>query len=703
MDICLITAPTATEFEFATEITSESVRRAACQPQLGILSLAAVLEQSGYNLRIVDLNRAYLNYAMSAGVKNAEDFLQIATQLIVETGAEIYGFSSICSSYPLTIRIAEAVKAQRKSASILLGGPQVSVVDIQTLTAFPFIDLVLRGEAEHSLPLLIEELEGQRRLEQVFGLSYRSTTGVRRNPRSPVIQDLDSLPSPAYHLTCDLQGSGCAALEIGRGCPFACTFCSTNDFFRRTFRLRSPERVLRDMRTIAAEYSIRDFELVHDMFTVDRQRVVAFCTTMISSHEGFTWSCSARTDCIDEELLELMAQAGCRGIFLGVESGSARMQKLIDKHLDPQRADEILDAAETLGINTTVSLIAGFPEETWEDLSQTIRMFMHSARCPRSSPQLNLLAPLADTPIYTANKDKIVLEELCSEMSQQSSSQREADLSLIRANPEIFPNFYIFPTPNLDRACLLELREFASLGVGHLRWLISAIDQETEGILDFFLEWRQHRLQSHPQLKGFELRRYYRAAFCADFLSFVQTHPISKRPIVEVLLQYEQAALNAFSRNVELERVGAPVLLEDALRWNDTVVCSASTPLIEVSLNIQLVIDVIKSRSRPTWNYGRHSYVMRRTSAACSRLERVSNWVASLLRACREPLSVETVFRQLSVDIPEVEEPVRTYAFVRLLKAAQEKGFIEIYRTCVDAFEDHQPGPSDRHNTAMTV
>src|SRR5438876_9827010 len=128
-------------------------------------------------------------------------------------------------------------------------------------------------------------------------------------PNAPPIEDLDTLPSPAYHLTGELEGAHRAALEMGRGCPFACTFCSTNDFFRRNFRLRSPERILRDMRALALAYRLNDFDLIHDMFTVDRRRVVAFCAAMIASGETFTWSCSARTDCVDEPLLELMAHA----------------------------------------------------------------------------------------------------------------------------------------------------------------------------------------------------------------------------------------------------------------------------------------------------------------------------------------------------------------------------------------------------------
>jgi radical SAM superfamily enzyme YgiQ (UPF0313 family) len=179
---------------------------------------------------------------------------------------------------------------------------------------------------------------------------------------------------------------------------------------------------------------------------------------MLASGEGFKWSCSARTDSVDEELLEQMQQSGCRAIFFGVETGSERMQKIIDKHLDPRRTKEVIDAAERLGIHTTVSLIMGFPEETQDDLRQTIGMFIHAARYPRSTPQLNLLGPLAETPLYWKHRHELVLEELCSEVSHQGRNQDEADLELIRRHPEIFPNFYLIPTPHLDRKSLIELR-----------------------------------------------------------------------------------------------------------------------------------------------------------------------------------------------------------------------------------------------------
>lgn len=689
MDVCLVTAPTVAEFTDAEEITSESVRRTAVDSQLGILSLAGVLESRGESPRIVDLNRTYLDHSTSKGSCRAEEFADVAARTITANECDIYGFSSICSSYPLTIRIAKAAKALRPESTILLGGPQASVVDIRTLAAFPFVDLVLCGEAEYTLPLLLDELRGERRFDRVPSLSYRIGAQPLRNTKAPVIQDLDSLPTPAYHLTGGLQGADKAALELGRGCPFACTFCSTNDFFRRKFRLRSPERVLHDMRTIAAAYSIRNFELAHDMFTVDRSRVVAFCEAMIASGEKFTWSCSARTDCVDAELLELMARAGCRGIFFGVETGSKRMQRTIDKHLDPVRAEEVINATERLGIRSTVSLIAGFPEETWEDLRQTIHIYMCSARCPNSHPQLNLLAPLAETPLHAKHKNELVLEELCSDISHQGRSQNDADLQLIRTYPEIFPNFYVIPTPHLDRGCLFELREFALMGTARFRWLLVAIDQNTGGVVDFFLEWREHRLEIKPALGASALRHYYRTDnFRMEFTSFVRAHHVGRTAVVEALLSYEEARRRSASEDTRTTPAGDLVQLGAALWWTDVPVRKRRAIVLELSYDIQRIVDALKLRTAPAWVHGSHFYVMREVSSEIDRVDRVSDWMACLLRLCDGRWSIKEIIPRLAPSLLGVEESFRDYVCVRLLRGALDEKLIEIYRI-VPAAENH--------------
>ncbi|HEY7318007.1 MAG TPA: radical SAM protein [Candidatus Binatia bacterium] len=691
VNLCLVNAPTAAEFAGDLEIHSDVVRRITLEPQLGILSLAAVLEVRGDFPEIVDLNRIYFHLADSTGRATLDDFAEVAASAAAAKNAEVFGFTSSCSSYPLTIRIAKALKAIRPDCAVLFGGPQASVVDLQTLAAFPFVDFILRGEAEESLPWLLDEFAGRGRMERVPGLTYRTQGQPRRNPNAPVIRDLDALPSPAYHLTRELEGAPRAALEMGRGCPFACTFCSTNDFFRRNFRLRSPELILRDMRTLAAAYGLSDFDLIHDMFTVDRRRVVAFCEAMIAAGEKFTWSCSARTDCVDEPLLELMAHAGCRGLFFGIETGSARMQTTIDKHLDPTRAREILDAAERLGIGTTVSLIIGFPEETSADLSQTVSMLMHSARCPHSEPQINLLAPLAATPLHWQYQNQLTLETLCSDVSHQGEQQSAKDVLLIRKYPEIFPNFYLLPTPNLDRNLLLELREFALMGVEQFRWLLVALDRATTGMLDLFSEWRQRRLDLWPDLLGFEIRRYYRSqTFRTDFLHFACEHPAGKNPVVQTFLEYEDAMRQGASSGSAATPNGIPLAPGSELWWNDIPVRIHGSRVIELPCDIQGAVEVLRQRGEPDPVRGSYFYVAREVADGSESLDMISDWVASALRVCDGTRSMEQVLQQLADEIPGIDEDVRDYALIRLLEGIHADGLIEIFRPALGYSFSHQ-------------
>lgn len=685
MTICLVTAPTITEFSTPQELSSSSVESASTEPQLGILSLAAVLQNRGDDLRILNLNRVYYEHSRLTLDSDSDDFAQVAAFQIGALEAEIYGFSSICSSYPLTLRIACAVKALRPASAILLGGPQASVVDVHTVAAFPFVDFVLRGEAEASLPSLIDQLHGERRFDQVGGLTYRVGNEPRRNPSAKPIENLDELPPPAYELTEELQGATTAALELGRGCPYACSFCSTNDFFRRNFRLRSPQVLLRDMRWIAEKYGIRNFELVHDMFTVDRRRVAAFCDAMIASGENFTWSCSARTDCVDKVLLEMMARAGCRGIFYGVEAGSSRMQKIIGKDLDPQRAKTVIDDTEGLGIRSTVSLITGFPEETWQDLWQTVRIYMHSARWPDSSPQLNILAPLAETPVHSQHRQTLVLDELCSDMSHQGCRQNEADLRLIRAYPDIFPNFYLLPLQHLDRNCVLELREFMLNALARFRWLIVAIDQSAHGIGGFFCDWRDYRLNLRPGLHGLDLRRYYRTVeFGNDFRSFVRRHSIIEHTPVRTMLDFEDAMRDSILHERSVKPAGSIVAPGCQLWWSDIPVKKAGTTMIEFPCDIQMLIQEFLRESGLTSSYGRRFYLGREVSPGIHKIEQISEWLACLLRASDGRRNLGEVVEELDRDITELQESLREYTFVRLLAGAHKEEFIEIYRPSPD-------------------
>ena len=688
MHSCLITAPTITEYRSRAELVSDAVQAAALQPQLGVLGVAAVLEAAGDRPHLVDVNSAWLDFAVGTEPDTRDDFAEHLAAIAVRSNADLYGFSSICSTYPLSLRIAAAVKRLRPWATILFGGPQASVVDLPTMTAFPAVDLILRGEVEQTLPALLAELAGDYNLARVGGLTYRDGRDIKRTPGAPVIDDLDELPAPAYHLSTYLQRSAAASIELGRGCPFSCTFCSTNDFFRRKFRLRSPARVLSEMRAVATAFPIRHFELVHDMFTVDRKRVVAFCEAMLEAAEPFTWDCSARTDCVDEELLDLMARAGCRGVFFGIETGSRRMQRLIDKDLDPDRAEEILDIAERLGIRTTASLITGFPEENPDDLRDTLRLFMHSARCSGSRPQLNLLAPLAGTPIHAQHKHAMFLDELCSDMSHQGLTQEPLDLDLIRSFPEIFPNFYLVPTPWLDRDELFELREFLTASVTRFRWLLCAVGQATD-LLAFHAGWRAWRATHRPGLLGGDLRLYYLGRrFHGDFIQYLDTTDLPDGPALRGLLRAEEtlylAEGNRTSSQIPPSGPHPPTAQaqstdalspSDRLSRTDVPRTLATTHTVELEHRLEDLIRSIGSCSAPP-SSSPAFYATRTDARGSVILVEISPWMAATLLACDGRRDVAGVFLALAVQIPDFDEAGRDYVFGRMLLGAAEAGFL---------------------------
>ena len=195
------------------------------------------------------------------------------------------------------------------------------------------------------------------------------------------------------------------------------------------------------------------------MFTVDRKRVVEFCETMVAAGSPFEWSCSARTDCVDSELLQLMRKAGCDDIFFGIETGSQRMQRVIQKDLDLDTARNIFLQTDSLGFHATASIIVGYPEETREDLGESVRFYGDMLRFPKVEPQFNILSPLAATPLTDQYRDVLYLDEEWASISESGKGQDDADRELIALYPEIFQSFYALPSQT-PRPALRRLRDF---------------------------------------------------------------------------------------------------------------------------------------------------------------------------------------------------------------------------------------------------
>jgi radical SAM superfamily enzyme YgiQ (UPF0313 family) len=404
---------------------------------LGLLSLAAVAEGLGHSVEILDLSLLIRDEGLPWDHSDPTP----AIDAILAKKPDVVGFTTMSGTYPLTLRLVRALRARRPDLPILLGGPQASSVDVETLEAFPEVTAIVRGEAEGSLPAVLEWCGGTLDQSLVPGLTYRRGDQIVRNPDPPLIENLDTLPLPAWHLY-PIEKVVPLPIDAGRGCPFECTFCTTNLFFRRKFRIKSPQRLIAECETLMRRTGERRFFFVHDLFTVIRRTVVETCQAFIDAGLGIEWRTSARVDLVDEELLALLRRAGCYNLFFGIETASQDQQRAIKKRMKVRDVVPKLEAAMRHGIDPTASFIIGFPDEDLGDLWATAKMAAALYRSGVRDIYMHNLLPLPGAAVTEKHKHELVLEDRRLDMLLRLP---RADWELVRRHPEVFASFHVFP------------------------------------------------------------------------------------------------------------------------------------------------------------------------------------------------------------------------------------------------------------------
>jgi radical SAM superfamily enzyme YgiQ (UPF0313 family) len=443
-------------------------------PHLGLLSLAAVGTAHGHRVSIYDPKRRI----RSGGLPYDETLYERVAEELLLDAPDAIGFTTLGCSFLFVLGVGQALERRAADLPLLLGGPHATMLARPILERYTPFDVVVRHEAENTFPAVLTGLE-RRALHDVPGVSWRTPGGVEETPGSPRIDDLDLLPQLDYELypmrELDL---GLIRIEAGRGCPFACTFCSTATFFQRRYRLKSPARLVAEMDAVHDRYAPREFKLDHDLFTVNRRKVRDFCEEVHG--RGHQWRVSARVDCVDEELLEAMAAAGCIGMYFGIETGSPRMQKIAAKRLDLDRVGPILDTCERLGIETTASFITGYPEETQDDQDATLDMLGACFSRPSRAciPQLHILTPEPGTPLFDRLGPSLQFDGHATPFN--SWLLRPEDRKEVRREPEIFSTYHYYPT-SLERRIHISAVEAVDLlrRLGHK--ILDALVRRHEG------------------------------------------------------------------------------------------------------------------------------------------------------------------------------------------------------------------------------
>jgi anaerobic magnesium-protoporphyrin IX monomethyl ester cyclase len=337
-------------------------------PSLGLAYLAAVSEQRGDDVRVLDMQ--------------VEDVP--LPQVVDGFGPHVVGITATTVQIESAWRVARELKGLT-DAHVVLGGPHPTVLPGESVER-PEVDFVVRGEGEATWTELCDRLERGESSSGLAGITYRDQEGVVHNPDRPVIEDVDSIPFPAYHLfkmerysnlqpTLDDVDGPSYPLLSSRGCPYRCNYCS--QILPRGWRARSPQSVLSEWRWLVEELGAAEIGVLDDSFNIDRQRALEICDLIIAqglNHVPWIMINGIRANLADEELLGRMRQAGCIRTAFGVESGNQQiLDTVIHKQLTLDQVRAAFKAAKAVGMETIGFFIIGLPGETKETMEDTIR------------------------------------------------------------------------------------------------------------------------------------------------------------------------------------------------------------------------------------------------------------------------------------------------------------------------------------------
>ncbi|MHC1563964.1 MAG: B12-binding domain-containing radical SAM protein [Candidatus Hecatellaceae archaeon] len=432
MRILLVQPPIPPEVELYS--TAEMVA-----PSMGLAYLAAVLEQHGYKVEILDAPAFQLTYE------------KIPTE-VERRKPDIVGVTATTAVAPSALKTAQMVKDAVPEALVVMGGPHITFLPEETMKAEPSIQIGVIGEGEYTLLDLVKTWEKNGNLKEVKGVIYRENGSLKYTEPRPLIENLDELPFPARHLLPMERYKVFGKHEIlgliftSRGCPFNCTFCSSSLIFGKKFRARSPKNVVDEVEEFVEQYKSNHIEFVDDLFIFDKKRVKEICRELKERGLDVLWVCSARVDTVDGEIFKVIRDAGCIMVYLGVESGVQRVLNLMRKGIKVEQSVRAVKLAKEAGLQVVASFVLGIPGETWEEAMETIRF---AKKLDPDFVQFSLATPFPGTELYRVAKEEgLLLTEDWTKYTVLKPVMRTEELSEERLRKLIkkaYFDFYLQP------------------------------------------------------------------------------------------------------------------------------------------------------------------------------------------------------------------------------------------------------------------
>lgn len=324
-------------------------------PPLGIAYLAAVLRDSDYSVKILDM--------------------VIEKEKIISNEIED---CDVVGIYFNTVNVTEAIEiskvAKREGKIVIWGGPHVSFNYRECFEQFA-VDYIIIGEGEKAIISLMECIQGVRKIEDVRSLVYRNDKELVVNELENLIEDLDMLPLPARDLLPMNEYSKKTtntSIIASRGCPYHCSFCAGVLMGRNRYRRRSVESIIQEMDEVINTYGFKRITFFDDIFTIDKKFVLDLCDEIIKREFRVELSCETRIDAVDDNVLCAMRKAGFDSIFFGIESGSQRILDIYNKKTDIAGIILAVELCKKNGIAPQLSFIIGLPDDNEQSIRETI-------------------------------------------------------------------------------------------------------------------------------------------------------------------------------------------------------------------------------------------------------------------------------------------------------------------------------------------
>lgn len=357
---------------------------------MGLSYIAAVLKQNNIHVNVLDANA--LNMSDDEILRNIQKAKPDVLGITITT-------PQVNNVRPLIKKIKE------QGLKLMVGGPHPTVRPDDCLNSLE-ADVAIRGEGEHTV---LELCQGKP-MEEIHGISFGKNGKVVHNPERKLIESLDTLPEPARELfpnnlyKTPATGARFATVLTSRGCPFFCIYCNKSNFGRK-FRYRSAENVVKEIMGLINNYSVEDIYFIDDVFTYDKERVILLCDLMRKEGIHVKWRCSGgtRIDCINEELLKHMKDAGCYQISFGVESGNETVLKRIGRNVTKSQIRHAFKLSKESGMETIAFFMLGLPYDTKETMQETIDF---SIELDPDYAQFTITTPLPETPLWNFVKKR---------------------------------------------------------------------------------------------------------------------------------------------------------------------------------------------------------------------------------------------------------------------------------------------------------